>query len=159
MIIETVRYAADVLDDVTVGVNAKIAAIGLDGTDSRPSNVAAVLNEFDSPKIARRQIDAGSTTPLIAIFQPREVELDGWVTTEVLDARDVPVAMVVVQKDADSEEANLAAAYYVRAMMQSINSVATGDSRRTRNNVQILNHRNTVFITPWIEVGNAWMSR
>lgn len=159
MIIETVRFVADLLDDETNGVNAKIEAIGLDGTDTRPGDIAAVLNEFDSPAIARRQIGADVTTPVLAVFTPRDTDLTGWVTTGVMDARDVMVAIVVVDKDADSEVANLNSAYYVRAIMQSINSVATGDTTRTRNNVQILAHRNVTLIQPWIEVGNAWMSR
>jgi hypothetical protein len=159
MIIETVRYVADVLDDVTIGVDAKIDAIGLDGADTRPVDLASVKNEFDHGIVARRHVPAAESTPMLMVFQPREVELDGWVTTEVMDVRDLPVAVVVVTQDADTEGANVASAYYVRAIMQSLNDRTITEGRRTRNNVQIMNHRNVVFINPYMPIGDAVMTR
>ena len=159
MIIETVRYVAGILADGTIGVDAKIDAIGLDGTDTRPADLASIKNEFDDGIVARRHIPSDETTPMLMVFQPREVELTGWVTTEVMDVLDLPVAITVVVQDADPEDANVASAYYVRAIMQSLNDRTITDGQRTRNNVQILNHRNVVFINPFIPIGSAIMTR
>ncbi len=159
MIIETVRYMAATLSDGAGGINAKLAAIGLDGSDVRPSNLASIKNEFDDPIAARRQVPSEETTPFAIVFQPREAELQGWVTAEKLDAEDLPVAVVFVQRDADSELANLAGAYYLRCAMQSINGVPNGDASRTRNSVDVLQHRLFLPIVPFMPIGDAVMTR
>jgi hypothetical protein len=158
MIIETIRYVAATLSDATIGINAKLAAIGLDGTDTRPADIASINNEFDNAFVARRDVTA-ETTPLLMVFQPREAELEGWITTEKMDARDLPVAVVVVARDVDTEQVNLASAYYVRCIQQSINSVAEGAASRTRNNIQILNWGDMIPILPYVPVGDAVMTR
>lgn len=167
MIIETVRYVADLLNDDTAGLNVKLAAIGLDSTvagveDTRPADINAVLNEFDHDLAARRQVpqDGSQEAPFCMVFQARDADLDGWITAEKIDARSVPIAIMFVQRDADTATGNLAGGYYVRCAMQCINGDGAGDSsNRERNNIQVLQHNNMIPVAPFIPIGDAVMTR
>jgi len=167
MIIETVRYVAALLDDDDNGLNVKLAAIGLDSTvagveDTRPDEINAVLSEFDHDLAARRQVpeDGSQAAPFCMVFQAREADLEGWVTAEIMDALSLPIAIMFVQRDADTATGNLAGGYYVRCAMQVINSDGAGDSsNRERNSIQVLQHNHMIPVAPFVPIGDAVMTR
>ena len=167
MIIETVRYVADLMGDGSIGLNIKLAAIGLDSTvagveDVRPADINAVLNEFDHDIAARRQVpeDDAQAAPYCLVFQAREADLNGWIVGEIVDTLSMPVAVMFVQRDSDTALGNLACGYYIRCAKQVINSDAAGDSsNRERNDIQVLQHNNMIEVSPFTPIGSAVMSR
>lgn len=166
MIVEVVRYVAAVLNSSSYGLNVKLSSIGLDSTvagveDTRPADVNAILNEFDHDIAARRHVpeDAAQAAPYVMVFQAREADIEGWVTQTTMDARSIPVAVMIAQRDADTATGNLACGYYLRCAQQSLASGFADATARTRNSVQVTLQRDMVPVAPFVQVGSAVMSR
>jgi hypothetical protein len=141
--LETVRLIKAGLADATNGINAKIAALTLDGSDARPSNPSRYF-DVDDKWVARRQIDDGDTSnitfPALAVFQfaPLHV-LDPEVQTVVRDV-EIQIAYAYLVKKQDSAEAVRDSLYFNRALLRwhtwfMANAQASGF--RTKNGVII----------------------
>lgn len=153
MRLETIRMNAAAADDATIGVNAMLAALPLDGSDTRPPNVT-IYNQVDHPWVARRAINLPGdavTFPALAILaQPSTVHQ---VMTSVRDA-EIPIVFAYLVK-ADTAVNQRHASYTTRALMRFLRLFTdnAGASFRARNGVQLINPMDDVrqgeSIQPW----------
>lgn len=128
--------------DPTIGVNAMIAALALDGSDPRPSAVT-VYNAMDHGWVARRMVPeqgSGITFPALAVFVSQPARLDE-VHTVVRDAH-YPVAYAYVTLNSDSAKGNRDAAYTMRALLRTLRlfhaPTPTGAGLRQHNGIGII---------------------
>jgi hypothetical protein len=143
MKLEVVRLIKAGLADATYGINAKIAALTLDGTDTRPT-VPNRYYDVDHKWLARRQVNDDDTDtitfPALAVFQfaPLEV-LTPEVMTVVRDA-EIQIAFAYLVKKQDSAAAVRDALYFNRALLRWFNWFMHNDQTsafRTKNGVII----------------------
>lgn len=141
MKLEVVRLIKAGLADATNGINAKIAALTLDGTDTRPSNPNRYF-DVDHKWVARRHIgddDALTITfPALAVFQFAPLTaVDPEVSTVVRDV-DIQIAFAYLIKKQDSAEAVRDALYFNRALLRWFHWFMSNDQTsafRTKNGV------------------------
>lgn len=136
MILDTVRMVADWLNDATYGVNAVLAAVDLDGTDSAPAGTYTIQDETRDDDAA---INRDGTPPLIRVTSGDLRSLDGQSATYTHDA-DISTEITIV-RDATSPAAVVRDCYYTaRAVAKSVESLfgtsATAATARVRNGVQ-----------------------
>lgn len=143
MKLEVVRLIKAGLADATNGINAEIAALTLDGSDTRPSNPTCYY-DVDHKWVARRHIDdadsSNITFPALAVFQfaPLLV-VDPEVQTVVRDV-DLQIAFALLLNKQDSAEAVRHALYFNRALLRWFAWFMANDqssSFRTKNGVII----------------------
>jgi len=141
--LETVRLVKAGLADATYGINARIAALTLDGSDTRPSNPTRYY-DVDDNWVARRQIDDADSSnisfPALAVFQfaPLRV-VDPEVHTVVRDA-DLQLAFAYLVKKQSSAVAVRDALYFNRALLRWFTWFQANDQSsafRTKNGVII----------------------
>lgn len=130
-----------VLKDVTLGVNAQIAALPLDsanggGQDARPANVT-VRNAFDADPAVR---EVETTFPVVVIDVPQPGVAPGQIWSGVRDSEvDLIIAYVVESGDVAKNRRNTD--YSLRAIVRSIarGLLASGkrDTAGTRNGYAI----------------------
>jgi hypothetical protein len=143
MKLETVRLVKAALADVTYGINAMLAALTLDGSDTRPAN-PTVYTDVDHKWVARRKVDdvdtAAITFPALAVFQFAPLRcVDVEVRTIVRDA-DVQIAFAYVVRKQDSAAAVRDALYFNRALLRWFKWFEANDqtsSFRTKNGVTL----------------------
>lgn len=143
MKLETVRLIKSGLADATNGINAKIGALTLDGTDTRPANPTRYF-DVDDKWVARRRIDDDElsvvTFPALAVFQFAPlVVADPEVHTVVRDA-EIQVGFAYLIKKQDSAAAVRDALYFNRALLRWFAWFLSNDQTsafRTKNGVII----------------------
>lgn len=143
MKLEVVRLIKAGLADATGGINAKIAALTLDGTDARPSNPNRYF-DVDHKWLARRQVNDDDTStitfPALAVFQFAPLTfVDAEVQTVVRDA-DLQIGFAYLVKKQDSAEAVRDALYFNRALARWFTWFMSNDQTsafRTKNGVII----------------------
>jgi len=159
--LETVRLIKAGLADVTNGINAKIAALTLDGTDALPSNPTPYY-DVDHKWLARRQINdddtATITFPALAVFQfaPLRV-LNPEVETVVRDA-ELQIAYAYLVKKQDSAAAVRDSLYFNRALLRWHHWFMRNDQTsafRTKNGIIIRTVRELVQDDVLEEWGSA----
>lgn len=128
--------------DVTNGINAKIAAVSLDGVDARPTPVT-VYNDIDHPWVRRRHINAEDTDvmfPAFVIFQHAPIQvIDTEVRTIVRDAY-ITACLAVVLKGNNEVAMSSDGQYVARATLQFLHWFMRNDQTsgfRTRNGIII----------------------
>lgn len=143
MKLETVRLIKAALADATNGINAKIAELVLDGTDSRPANPTRYF-DVDDRWLARRQVNDDDlltvTFPALAVFQFAPLEIiTPEVQTYVRDA-DLKIAYAYLVKKQDSKVAVCDALYFNRALLRWHRWFMSNDQTaafRTKNGIII----------------------
>lgn len=120
MKLETIRLIKAGLADATYGINAKIAALTLDGSDARPSNPTRGF-DVDDAWVARRKLnaeDTGVTMPALAVFQFQPLRvLNSEVHTIERDA-EIDVAFAYLIKKQDADEVVRDGLYFNRALLR-----------------------------------------
>jgi len=138
MILEVVRAVADWLEDATYGVDAKLAALTLDGGDSLPSGVLTVYDETRDDDAA---IDRPPEAPFLKVVAGEIRSLDGQAATYTHDA-DIPLE-ITIQRKLTSPAALVRDLYYTtRATLQSVEalfdpSIPAAVTACSRNGVQL----------------------
>lgn len=144
MKLETVRLIKAGLADVTNGINAKIAALTLDGSDTRPANPAPYF-DVDHSWVARRSLtdadtQAVSAFPALAVFQSAPLRaLDTEIETIIRDV-EIQIAFAYLVKKQDSALAVRDALYFNRALLRWFAWFMSNDqasSFRTKNGAVI----------------------
>ena len=143
MILETLRIVRDWLNDGTNGVNAKLPSVPLDGSDTQPANVAAILEETASIPVALKYFDKDQSTPAIWIWQADDADFVGLgahVVQSFQEAQSLPVAIAYVDRESNTGNAVRDGSYVMRAVRMSLNvrHQNAQSANRLRNSVQVL---------------------
>lgn len=143
MKLETVRMLVAALADGTNGINAKIAALTLDGADARPAT-PTVYNDVDHRWVARRRVDdadlATITFPALAVFQLGRMTAVLPEPYLPLRDADVQIGFAHIGKGQDSALALRDALYANHALMRWFSWFLSQDpngATRTRNGVTV----------------------
>jgi hypothetical protein len=138
MIIETIRSFTDALNNGTYGVNAQIASLPLDGSDTRPVVMALIADETRNTGVALNAEPA--TLPAITVHFLDASDFDGEVQAS---ARHRNGSVTIYARGVwrqSKTDAGVTAIYYVtRAMLKCLAAFmsAAHESDRLRNSVQI----------------------
>lgn len=138
MILDVVRAVADWCEDATYGVDATLAALDFDGSDTAPSGALTVIDETRDDDAA---IDRPPTAPFLKVVAGELRSLDGQAATYTHDA-DVPLE-ITIQRTSTSPAALVRDLYYTqRALFQVLESlfdpsIAAAATACTRNGVQL----------------------
>lgn len=158
---EAVRIIAAWLRDDTYGVAAKLAAVPLDGSDTRPTTIAdaSIVDETQDANAAFGRFD-GLTLPALIVsctevrYEPATPiqsgeYADGYVTIQVRYA-ERSVAPATAMTDGD---------YVVKAVIASLRELHlnANDASRTRNSVQLVSCESLVEQGIYQEVDDAWL--
>lgn len=109
----------DALNDVSSGVNVKIAALSLDGTDTRPGNVT-VWCQADRNVFVRERDLANGSIIVIEIAEPSHTTLTGMVIPGGRRDWEIPVRVGYVTRNPDDSVNARNTWYVLRAALQSI---------------------------------------
>lgn len=145
MILETVRIVADWLTGAMYGVNAMLATVPLDGTDTRPASVTVFDETRDGPT-ARRKVPA--TKPCLLVRQQDDATADGE-PYPVGGPRQAHVTLGLWYADTQSasETGNRNTHYVLRAARESLRRLtdptdptmaAAATTAKTRGSIQLL---------------------
>lgn len=153
MILETMRAWADWLGDATYGVNAQLATIPLDGSDTAPDAVAIVADETRNGTAARRQIPDTLPALLVRLQQSGTLVPNIGPNTAVRDG-EIPLLTAYAATNADSAKGNRNAVYTLRAIEKSLRdfmdpSIAAANTARMRGNIQILSVTGLEHVTTY----------
>jgi len=128
VILESVRIISDWLQDATYGVNAKLAGVPLDGSDTVPPDIVTFLEETTSGVVARGRLpEDEALLPCLAVLQRGAVELPATVGTSHQEG-DVPIAIWYGARDKDSEDGRKDAYYTMRAVRRSLRELFKDDA-------------------------------
>lgn len=145
MELETIRMCAIAAADPTIGVNAMLAALPLDGTDTRPDPVT-IYNSVDHGWVARQvapEDGGGVTFPALAILIAEPIAFDE-VHTVTRDGH-LPVGFAYVQNLSDSAKGKRDALYTNRAVLRFLTRFASNASAalRQRGGIGLINPSST----------------
>lgn len=162
MRLEAVRMVAAWLKDDTYGYAAKLAALPLDGSDSRPATVAdaSIVNECDDANAAFHRFD-GLTLPALIVSVVGDVEhlepnqpqtgerADGMVTVQVRYA----------EKNTAGATAIVNGIYAIRAVIASLRELHQNENAasRTRNSIRLVSCESLTEQGVYEEVEDTWL--
>lgn len=162
MRLEAVRMVTAWLQEDTYGYAAKLAALPLDGSDSRPTTVtdASIVNECDNANAAFHRFD-GLTLPALIVSVVGDVEhlepnqpqtsdrADGYVTVQVRYA----------ERKAESHTAIVDGSYAIRAVIASLREFHKNDNAasRTRNSIRLVSCESLTEQGVYEEVEDTWL--
>jgi hypothetical protein len=160
MRLEAVRCVTAWLKDVTYGVNAKLAALPLDGTDTRPTAIATIVDETDNANAAFGRFD-GLTLPALIVTcsgdpEHRDPEqsqtgerVDGYVTVQVRYAERKTASMTAI----------VDGTYVIRAVIASLRELHKNANvaSRTRNSVRLVSCESISEQGSYEEVEDTWL--
>lgn len=159
MQLEAQRIVAAWLADATYGVNAKLAGLTYDGSDTQPADVATITAACDHEDAAFGRFD-GMTLPAI-IVAPRD--------TQHRDAAQVQphgevygsVTLLVryAQRTTSATKALRDGAYVTRAILASLRELylPANEASRQRNNVYLLAPEDVREPGLYEETDDAWL--
>jgi len=137
--IEVVRLVHAALTDGTNGVNVKLAALALDGTDARPASVGDFRNVADHDLGAR---EGDATFPALYTDIRQQASAQGYATSGVRDGS-VTVTVCYICESGVTAANFRATDYTLRAVAKALHAqfwAGTGsDAARKRNNIAIKN--------------------
>lgn len=119
MMLESYRMLDAGAKDVTIGLNAMIAALALDGSDQRPANVT-IYNAADHPWVARKSFPANDpsvTLPAFVIAPGDPADIMPEVETIVRDGH-LHLVLAHISERADSAFAARDGMYVGRAALR-----------------------------------------
>lgn len=145
MILETLRIVTDWLKDTTYGVGPMLAALPMDGSDTRPTAPTVTDETRDGPAARRKISPAEEPALLVRQADPADLNGEPFPNNGPRDAV-VHLAIWYGDKKSASEKGNQAAHYVLRAAAQSLRlltgptqaATAAAVAAKTRNNVQLL---------------------
>jgi len=143
MMLDVVRAVADWLEHGTYGVQAKLAALDFDGTDTAPTGTLTVYDETRDDDIA---IDRPPDPPFLKVVAGEVRSLDGEAAMYTHTA-DIPIE-ITIERSATSPSALVRDLYYTtRAVLHSLEalfapSIPDAVSACTRNGVQLQTYAN-----------------
>jgi hypothetical protein len=160
--LEAVRMVTAWLKDDTYGYAAKLAALPLDGSDSRPTTVAdaSIVNECDDANAAFHRFD-GLTLPALIVSVVGDVEhlepnqpqtgerADGMVTVQVRYA----------EKNTAGATAIVNGVYAIRAVIASMRELHqnANAASRTRNSIRLVSCESLTEQGIYEEVEDTWL--
>jgi hypothetical protein len=160
MRLEAARIIADWLGHATYGVNAKLAVLTLDGSDTRPADVATIVDETRNASAAFRRFD-GLTLPALIVTVPvdpvyRDSELPQ--SNNRADAFVTVQARYAVRKLA-GETAIADGNYIVKAVLASLRELHKNANvaSRTRNSVVLVSCEEMLEQGVYEEVEDTWL--
>lgn len=156
MILETVRIISDWLGGATYGVGPMLAALALDGTDTRPT-APTIYDETRNGPAARRKIPA--TRPCLIVRQAVEGAALNGEPFPVQGPRYADIRLGVWYADVESasELGNQGAHYVLRAAVQSLRLLTSSTgaagtaavAAKTRGNVQLIKCNDLSLVTAY----------
>lgn len=162
MRLETVRMITAWLKNGTYGVAAKLAALPLDGSDTRPTTIgnSSIVDETDNANAAFRRFD-GLTLPALIITtvgepEQRDPELpqsndraDGYVTVQIRYA----------ERATASQTAIVDGTYILRAVIASLRELHSNANvaSRTRNSIRLVSCESITEQGIYEEVEDTWL--
>jgi hypothetical protein len=138
MILNVPRMLASWCGGATHGVNALLASVSRDAGDPLPPNLATIVAEADSGRVARSQLP--TARPCLAISCDHVLDLDGQVQVNTADGK-VKVRFRLAVEEADTDTAIAQLGIYLRALTWSIRRFVderfnpANDPSRTRNGI------------------------
>lgn len=140
MELEAIRMMAAAAADPTIGVNAMLAGVPLDGDDERPLPLS-IYNSVDHGAIARQAIPgkgSGLNFPALAVYVATSATL-AQVGTVVRDGH-FPIALSYIDLESDSAKGNRDACYAMRAAARFLTRLARSEAAalRSRGGVQLI---------------------
>lgn len=141
MELEVLRMMAAAAADATIGINAMIDGLPVEGADERPPHVT-LYNSVEHQWVRRKSFPEsghGLTFPAVAIRLASPLQVEQVMTT-VRDAQ-VPVMFAYLVRDAETLEGSFDALQTNRAILRFLRRLAdnAGAAFRTRNGVQLIN--------------------
>ena len=139
MILEAIRIVNTWLQDGTNGVNAKLAGVPLDGSDTVPPNIVTFIEETSNAPLARGRVpEAAASLPCLAVLQSGEMVAPAHIGTTYHDA-DITIGIWYVARDRDSEDGRRDDMYTIRAIRQSLTELFkdANVANRKRGKVQM----------------------
>lgn len=162
MRLEAVRMVTAWLKDDTYGYAAKLAALPLDGSDSRPTTVAdaSIVDETDNASAAFRRFD-GLTLPALIVTVVGDVEYldpNQPQTGERADAN-VTIQVRYAEKNTQSATAIVNGSYAIRAVIASLRELHrdTNAASRTRNSIRLVSCESLAEQGVYEEVEDTWL--
>ncbi len=162
MRLEAVRIVSAWLRDATYGVAAKLAALPLDGSDTRPDTIASgqVVDEASNAHAAFRRFD-GLTMPALIVSVVGDVEYRDSELPQYTERTDgtVTVQVRVAHRKLASESAIADAVYYIRAVVASLRELHKNENvaSRTRNSIRLVSCESLVEQGVYEEVEDTWL--
>jgi hypothetical protein len=141
MIAEVTRIVEAWYGDGTHGLNALLAVVPLDGSDTRPTNIAAIVTDLTNGDVARGGLPLDSDFPSVAISS----ELVEQITMDAVSGEAeafVKVRVKIAVDNPDTDGATLAMSYYLRISQRALRTLcrdagANYSTNRTRNSSTI----------------------
>lgn len=159
MRLEAARIVADWLGDATYGVDAKLAVVTGDDSDTVPSAVATIVDDTRDVNAALGRLD-GLTLPAItvSVSEVRYRETEFLQTGGYADA-DVTVLIRYAERTDNPATARANGCYVVRAILGSLRELhlTAQAASRTRNGVQLVACEGLTEVALTEEVGDAWL--
>lgn len=162
MRIEAVRIVSSWLKDGTYGYAAKLAAIPLDGSDTRPTTIAStsIVDEASNANAAFHRFD-GLTLPALIVTMPREIEYEEPnqpLTGNQIYAR-LTIRVRYAEKNTSGNAAIANGCYAMRAVAASLRELEKNDNvaSRTRNNIRLVQCESMTEQGVYEEVDDTWL--
>lgn len=138
MILETLRIISTALQHGTYGVNAKIAALTLDGSDTAPPAVVTFLEASSSDLLASGLLmdSQGTTDPVLGVVQAAPFAGPAAIHGPTLKLYEGTVAVWYITTNTDAGAAMQDGLYTMRAVGQCLADVLqnANEAARLRNN-------------------------
>lgn len=162
MRLEAVRMVTAWLKDDTYGVAAKLAALTLDGSDSRPETIAdsSIVDETSNAHAAFRRFD-GLTMPALIVScvgEPEHRDPEQMHSTAAVDGS-VTVQVRYATRKLASDTAIADASYVIRAVIASLRELHKNENvaSRTRNSVYLISCEQLIEQGVYEEVEDTWL--
>lgn len=156
------RIIKDWLDDVSNGVNAKLAAMtadDLDTNDTVPPNVVTIIDESRDGNAALKMVPQDMTLPALLIFQSDSVVIPIGLGQGKTKAVAGPIAIAYAVRTSEPAAGKEDAFYTMDAVYRSINNLFVGnDATRVRAGIQLVNLRNIDLAPMDEQIGDATLT-
>jgi hypothetical protein len=162
MRIEAVRAVTAWLKGDTYGYAAKLAALTMDGSDTRPTTVldASIVDETDNANAAFRRFD-GLTLPALIVTVVGDIEHSDPNQPQTGDRGEgyVTVQVRYAERNTASQTAIVNGTYAIRAVIASLREFHKNDNvaSRTRNSIRLVSCESLVEQGVYEEVEDAWL--
>lgn len=156
MKLEACRLVANALDDVTLGVNARLASVPRDGSDAVPPDLALIDDETRNPFAARGQMpeDDDQYPCLLVGLMDQGNTLDPHQKTGVRDGS-VQLLVRYGARQVDSARGAQDAYYTFRAVERCLTAWINGDpATREMNDVAVWYAERCDIVPLWEPVGD-----
>lgn len=159
MQLEAQRIVASWLADATDGVNAKLAVLSYDGTDTQPADLATITAACDNPNAAFGRLD-GLALPAV-IVAARDIEHRDPEIPQPTSGVDGVVTLLIRygERTGDPDKALRNGAYVTKAILASLRELHANENAasRTRNGIQLWSCEGLREPGVYEETNDAWL--